>query len=292
MRRSVLLIVLALSLAACGDLPKPFERFGALNDSPLLKLADSPQVLVEKPKFTPPAFALALPEYLAEGLRAANVPAATQDNLRAGYVLSMRAENLVDASGQPVDVALHWTLSTRKGGTLVDGVQNLGDSWRGPKAEDPTVTEALAKEVVRQVLAVLQDPADQVTAAKPKRLALFVRGVSGAPGNGNGALLQAMRNLLRQYGTDTAPDEPAADFAIEGRVEAKPPAEGKQDIQVSWRVFRSGQTAELGAASQRNKVPAGSLDGAWGELAFAVATGGAEGIAEILTKAGETRLNR
>lgn len=290
MRRTV--IVGALLLAACGDLPRPFERFGSLNDSPLLRMADSPQVLVEKPKFAPPAFALAWPEHLAFGLREANIPAATQSHLRAGHVLSTWAENLIDQGGLPVDVALHWSLSAHDGQKVVEGVQHLGGSWRSPRAEDPKVTEALAKEVVKRVGAALQEPAEQVTAARPKRPAIFVRGVSGAPGNGNGALVQALRNLLRQYGADAAPDEASAAFVVEGKVETKPPAAGRQEIQVTWRVFRSGEGVELANIGQRNRVPAGSLDGAWGELAFAVASGGVEGIAEILAKAGETRLNR
>jgi len=53
---------------------------------------------------------------------------------------------------------------------------------------------------------------------------------------------------------------------------------------VRW-VVALAEGRELGQVNQQNAVPAGSLDGAWGELAYDVAGAAAPGIARLIEQA-------
>ena len=60
-----------------------------------------------------------------------------------------------------------------------------------------------------------------------------------------------------------------------------PAKDGKQSIQIDWRV-KDPKGKALGTVSQKNEVPQGSLDGAWGKTADAAAAAAAQGILKLL----------
>jgi len=93
------------------------------------------------------------------------------------------------------------------------------------------------------------------------------------------------RSTLRHANIDIASGAQAkAAFVLKGRVEMSPPREGKQQVKVRW-ILAGADGRELGQVSQENAVPAGSLDGSWGDVAYAVATAAAPGIADLLAQA-------
>ena len=72
-----------------------------------------------------------------------------------------------------------------------------------------------------------------------------------------------------------------------GTVNLGPPQDGAQSIAVDWSVIEPGG-AEIGTISQANSIPAGALDGPWGDIAFAIASGAAEGILTLLDRLAAT----
>ena len=68
------------------------------------------------------------------------------------------------------------------------------------------------------------------------------------------------------------------------RSAGRPPTAGRQHVKVSWALQRA-DGSEIGEVSQENAVPAGSLDGPWGDIAFAVANAAAPGVAELIQRA-------
>ncbi|HRN84689.1 MAG TPA: hypothetical protein PK857_07695, partial [Hyphomicrobium sp.] len=62
---------------------------------------------------------------------------------------------------------------------------------------------------------------------------------------------------------------------------------GKQPIQIDWDV-KDPQGKTLGTVSQKNEIPQGSLDGAWGKTADAAASAAAQGILKLLPGQGQT----
>ena len=63
-----------------------------------------------------------------------------------------------------------------------------------------------------------------------------------------------------------------------------PGKNGKQPITIDWDV-KDPSGKKLGTVSQKNEVPQGSLDGAWGKTANAAAAAAAQGILKLLPKA-------
>ncbi|MEL7048782.1 MAG: hypothetical protein AAFO75_07445 [Pseudomonadota bacterium] len=109
----------------------------------------------------------------------------------------------------------------------------------------------------------------------------IVPSVTGAPGDGSVALANALRRELQNKGVRMASAASPSNYRVEGKVNLGPKTNGKQTIAIDWHVKQPNGTA-LGTVSQKNEIPAGSLDGAWGQTANAAAAAAAHGIAELL----------
>ena len=130
---------------------------------------------------------------------------------------------------------------------------------------------------------------NQVTAALPpatSEAATSVPVVSGAPGDGNTALAEALQRELSRQGISLA-EASGATYRVEGRVAVGATKDGKQPIQIDWRV-RDAQGKSLGTVSQKNEIPPGSLDGEWGKTADAAAAAAAQGIIKLLPQGKST----
>jgi hypothetical protein len=105
--------------------------------------------------------------------------------------------------------------------------------------------------------------------------------VTGAPGDGKTALTEAIQRELSKNGLRLASTPGAQSYKVEGKVALGQSRNGKQPIQIDWNVLDpSGK--KLGTVSQKNEVPQGSLDGAWGQTADAAAAAAAQGIIKLL----------
>ncbi|MEO1544613.1 MAG: hypothetical protein AAFR75_11425, partial [Pseudomonadota bacterium] len=109
----------------------------------------------------------------------------------------------------------------------------------------------------------------------------IVPSVRGAPGDGSVALSNALRKELQNKGVRMASVAGPTAYRVEGQVKLGPKAAGKQTIAIDWHVKQPNGTS-VGTVSQKNEIPAGSLDGAWGQTANAAAAAAAHGIAELL----------
>lgn len=142
---------------------------------------------------------------------------------------------------------------------------------------------------------VAASPADAATAktaaAKPAAasttgsistgsVSAVVPSVTGAPGDGSTALTGAIQRELTKNGVQLA-DAGAGAYKVEGKVIVGEGKEGKQPIQIDWHV-KDPNGKKLGTVSQKNEVPQGSLDGAWGKTADMAAAAAAQGILKLL----------
>lgn len=126
------------------------------------------------------------------------------------------------------------------------------------------------------------------TAALPRSdlVAAVVPQVTGAPGDGNATLSAALQRELSRQGVALV-DNPGSSYRVEGKVVMGQTADGKQPIQIDWRV-KDPQGKALGTVSQKNEIPPGSLDGAWGKVADAAAAAAAQGILKLLPQSKST----
>ncbi len=120
--------------------------------------------------------------------------------------------------------------------------------------------------------------------SQPASLAVVVPRVSGAPGDGSTALASALQSELRKNGIALASGAGTASaHRVEGKVALGAPKSGKQSINIDW-VVKDPKGVKLGTVSQKNEIPAGSLNGKWGPTAGAAAAAAAQGIVRLLPR--------
>jgi hypothetical protein len=105
--------------------------------------------------------------------------------------------------------------------------------------------------------------------------------VTGAPGDGSSTLTAAIQRELTRSGVKLSGAPDAQSYKVEGKVAMGSSKDGKQPIQIDWNVI-DPTGKKLGTVSQKNEVPAGSLDGAWGKTADAAAAAAAQGIVKLI----------
>ncbi|MGF1650724.1 MAG: hypothetical protein ACFCUN_09755 [Hyphomicrobiaceae bacterium] len=107
--------------------------------------------------------------------------------------------------------------------------------------------------------------------------------VTGAPGDGNTALAEAISNELARGGVAMTNSPGPRTNGVNATVALGMPNNGKQPIEINWKVT-APDGRELGTVAQKNEIPAGSLDGAWGETAKVAAAAAAEGVLRLLRR--------
>lgn len=132
-------------------------------------------------------------------------------------------------------------------------------------------------------LATPAQPAAATTGsiARPGAVSAMVPSVTGAPGDGSVSLTQALQKQLSSNGVALASAASPQTYRVEGQVKVGAGGGGKQPIQIDWRV-KDPSGKVLGTVSQKNEIPQGSLDGAWGQTADAAAAAAAQGILKLL----------
>jgi hypothetical protein len=272
-----------LGLAACGDLPQPFR---GQPGQVAARLARPPAYRIAIP---PPAGALqtraqaeAYAEALAEQLMAQEVPAVAGEPWPLDWVVE------VSATRQPAGVVPHYRL--RDGdGTLLGEASGRMVSTRDWLTGDEAALRRAAADGA-QSLATLVARADALRRTGDERSAgagpLVVRllPVRGAPGDGNRSLTARMSEQLAALGFRVQEQSDGAQFAVQGLVEMAPGTRGQQRIEIVWTVQRR-DGFDLGRVLQLNEVPAGSLNGLWGDVAFVVANEAAGGIRDVIANA-------
>ena len=152
---------------------------------------------------------------------------------------------------------------------------------KAPRAKAaPTETASLASAVDTSAPA---HPV-QTASAAPQEVLAVVPVVSGAPGDGKTSLSEAMKKALGRQGVKLASGSAAGTYKIQGQVEMGTVSNGQQPITIRWVVIDpSGKQMEK-TVVQNNKITAGTLDGAWGEVAEQAAGAAASEVSKLLSK--------
>lgn len=264
MRRLLVLLL----LAGCQPVPHPFADLGA-TAQPALRPPDSAGVIVDPVQGAPAEAA----ESLAAALRDSDVPASTVGGNRESFHLDARADTAPAAAGHGA-VTLAWVLRGPTGKTVGRGTAQ--------EEQDAEVWGSLAREAAPRITALISGDAPPEADDVPA--AVKVGDVAGAPGDGGTSLARAIGSALGHAGIEVG--EGDAKFALSCKVDVEPPKDGKQLVTVRW-ILALPAGRQLGEVSQQNTVPAGSLDGAWGDVAYAVAGAAVPGIAQLIERAQE-----
>ena len=126
-------------------------------------------------------------------------------------------------------------------------------------------------------------PAPRTASVRPaENIVAIVPPVNGAPGDGTSSLAEAMKRALGRQGIKLASAGDTTTYKIQGHVELGAVANGQQPITIRWVVIDpSGKQMEKSVV-QLNNIVAGSLDGAWGEVAEQAAGAAASQVIKLL----------
>lgn len=279
-------LLILLTAAACTPLPQPFAHTKAEveKSKKVLELPDGAGIVINPNiEGAPPEISVALANAMVKALSDANIPASTTGGNKSSQVLEGRLAAAPVAGRSKVLIL--WTLTDHEGNKIGEYLQHDTVDLRGWQMARPTVMADLASRAAEPIAGLIQDKGAVTTPGQGS--VAEVRMVEGAPGDGATSLTRAMRFYLQQAKVKIV-DKPTPDaLIVQGTVELSAPRGGAQPITITWRVLRP-DGSEVGKVAQNNAVPNGSLDKAWGDLAFLIAEAAAPGVTQILKRIADT----
>ncbi|MDX5362453.1 MAG: hypothetical protein LPL00_12955 [Alphaproteobacteria bacterium] len=134
-----------------------------------------------------------------------------------------------------------------------------------------------------------QGPAVELSALKEQTgpAPILLGPVTGAPGDGNISLREAMQETLKKRGIPLVSGEVKRWYAVSARVAARDAGGDSQSIEIVWKV-EDPLGLEVGVVRQENTLPRSSIVPAWGDVAGFAADAAADGIVSLLEQVGET----
>ena len=273
----------ALLLAAgCQPLPHPFEDDVPRRGAAILQLRDSASVTIAPIEGRPRATAEKLGPAMAAALQEREIAASSKTASIGSYELTGRIQGMAPANGKTALVA-YWELRDPSGqrlGERAERIEAPAGEWE--EGNDDAVAR-LAAASAAQLASIIQDEAP-AEAEIGGRARLLIGAVTGAPGDGGTSLPRAITELLKKQDLAIVTDPAAAaDLTLDADVAVGQPNSGKQNVKIVWHV-RNKNGGEIGTVGQENGVPAGLLDGAWGDVAYMVAVSAQDGILQLLAR--------
>ena len=248
----------------------------------MLALRDSASVAIAPVEGVPQATAEKLGPAMASALQEREIAASDKAASISSYELVGRIQQMPASDGKAVMVAL-WELRDPAGGQLgerAERIEATASDWQ--EGNDDAVAR-LAAASAAQLAGLLQDEAP-AEAASGGRTRLRVSGVAGAPGDGGDSLANAMTEQLKQQDLTIVTDPQAeADLVLSAEVAVASPKAGKQNVKIVWHLRRQ-DGGEIGTVAQENDVPAGLLNGAWGDIAYMVAISARDGVMQLVAR--------
>ncbi len=150
-------------------------------------------------------------------------------------------------------------------------------------------TGGLAQATAQMLQTILEAAQGRLPAAANMKRQTIVLPVTGAPGDGNRILPRILAGMIDAagfpagLGSAVATDLRPGTVQIAGQVGVTPvPGDpSTEQVQMTWQVLdHAGRV--MGTVAQQNLVPAGLLDGGWGDNAVFAAQGALDGIMDLL----------
>ncbi|HTW52398.1 MAG TPA: hypothetical protein VME45_10935 [Stellaceae bacterium] len=283
-RRAPAAVLLAVLVAACQPLPQPFA-----DDRPpaaLIAVPDNLDIAVGQVAGEPRATADKLPKAVAQELVKHNIVASDDTASKLSYQLNGRIEEHADQPGKSV-VTVFWQLRDARGNIVNERTDQLAAPTRDwADGNDAQVTQLAAASAAGFASLVSAAQPAPTEAPGGGRTRVAVRKISGAPGDGDNSLATSLTAVLKHADielVDAKDGKPDVD--VDCDVKLDPIPGNKQHVKIVWHVDRASG-GEIGQVAQENDIPHGQLDGAWGDIAYSVAMAAADGIVQLVDRAG------
>jgi hypothetical protein len=271
-----------LCSAACQPLPHPFADDVPRRGAPILLLRDSASVTIAPIEGAPRATAEKLGPAMASALQEREIAASDKTAGIGSYELLGRIQDMAPSNGKAALVAV-WELRDASGQRLGERVERIEASAGDWETGSDDAVARLAAASATQLAGLIQD--DTPTEVEVGgRTRLLIGAVAGAPGDGGTSLGRAITELLKKQDLAIISDpQTKVDLVLDAEVRVAKPKAGQQNVKIIWHVRRK-DGGEVGTVAQENDVPAGLLDGAWGDVAFMVAVSAKDGILELVAR--------
>jgi len=320
---------MGLGLAGCETganlfATNPDPNIGIAGTTPV---ATTAKIAIAPVIGAPDAVAKQLESQLASAIEAQKISVAKDPNAKAeytlrGYVVSAREKgrtkvsyiwDVTDPAGKRVNRITGeevlsgaqskdpWaavtpqvvgTISSKTAGSLVTWLPTQSAAAVAMSTPPATASTSPATSQPAYTPQAAQTPPSAAggptTTGSIPQVTAMVPSVVGAPGDGSVALTGAIQRELTRSGVSLTEAATAQTYRVEGKVVVGQGSNGKQPIQIDWDV-KDPQGKKLGTVSQKNEIPEGSLDGAWGKTADAAASAAAQGIVKLLPA--QTKVN-
>jgi hypothetical protein len=273
-----------LLLAACPQLPQPFQHDGA---NPLLEIDGKAGVVL--------AFETDIPKALAPALRDAlvrhDVPAFLDKAPREAFPLRLKLRKNAPRANT-VELELFWELYDTDGLIVDHYDQKLRVVESDWDKGAPALMKRLANEAAPHLAGLM--PADEGTKANSQLAALgakprlFVQPVTGAPGDGNDALARAMRLSLSANGIEMTEGAGTGIYRLQGTTKVAKADAKSDNLRLDWTLF-DPSGAEMATLDQEGLVPSGLLDKPWGPLAGEIVAGTAIELSALIKQVGPAK---
>lgn len=278
------MLLLALALAGCGQLPRPFKP-ETKGGNALLLLPDRTGVAVGSVTGDLPD-GQAMAAAMAEALRRENVPATVGVGNRQVHWLLGAAE-ATGSNEATVTRRLVWELYDPQGELVTTVTRRVSLPPAEWQAAAPDTLRRAAAEAAPEIAAALQGPRTQTAGLQgyPPDTQIAIEEVSGQPYALARALTGAIADRLRQQGLPLTDRAGPGDIVLTGRVRTDEMAGTTNPrLRVTWTLRRQGAAEPLGDLNQSNAVPQAQLD-APDRLARTIAGAAAPGVLQVLREA-------
>ncbi|NQV82434.1 MAG: hypothetical protein HQ494_01325 [Rhodospirillales bacterium] len=285
-------LVVVLLVTACGPLPRPFKPLPQAPANPLVQEGAARGVLVLPVDGVSRPMSKLLGQAVVEGFQLRGIRATLNPDANSRYRLKGKAMLNKDDPSLPYVVLISWTLFDYSGqpiGTEVEGVSASRNEW---DIGSPKALNEVGENAPQIISAMIGE--DEKNKSKtegpvlPKLVGIWINPVKNAPGDGNESLTAAVKVVIRGAGIPIAQDRRFAEFVLDSDVSVGPPDKNLQRVEIVWTVS-TNDNRQIGRATQKNLVAAGTFSGAWGEVAAIVADAALEGIEGVLRAAGASR---
>jgi len=254
MRRLALLLLPALMLAACGELPHPFEHDPGAEPLLATPTAMAPVAVSEVPGQP------GLAEAVVKALGDQDIPASMSDG----------GDRFLRLTGKAASGRVLWTLTGPGDKKIGENLQTL------PRR--PGDYEQMAAASAEALGAFLRgdDLGGTDLAARPR---VVVDQVIAGGGLDAGLLKRSLIMALQQHGVAVVSDQ--AKMHVSGGVRISPGIGGRDLVEVSW-IVADDQGNEVGRVNQSNNVYHDEIVSLGTRMTHQIAEGGAEGVAQLV----------
>jgi hypothetical protein len=215
-----------------------------------------------------------------------NIVASDETASKLSYRLNGRIEEHAEQPGKSV-VTVFWQLRDPRGKIINERTDRLAAptrDWADGNDEQITQLAAASAAGFASLAAAAQPTPKEAPGGGRTRVA--VRKIRGAPGDGDNSLATSLTAVLKHADIELVDaKEGKPDVDVDCDVKLDPIPGGKQHVKIVWHVDRASG-GEIGQVAQENDIPRGQLDGAWGDIAYSVAIAAADGIVQLVDRAG------